>query len=75
MRYRPALVTIALALSACHSAPARSEAPEKTSARLLRDTSFTRLCASAPETTSTGAVGCELKDQGRPPFTKPKAPR
>jgi hypothetical protein len=65
------LVTTVLAVSACHGATAR----QRTSANALRDTSFMRLCAAAPETTSAGTVGCELKDQGRPPFTKAKPPQ
>lgn len=31
------------------------------------DSTFAQLCASPPETTATGTVGCVLKDQSPPP--------
>jgi hypothetical protein len=72
MRAPLTLVSVAVALSACHPAPAPPDSSDQARARLVHDTSLTRLCASAPETTSAGTVGCVLKDQSQPPTVKPK---
>ena len=38
------------------------------------DSSFAQLCASPPETTANGTVGCVLKDQSPPPPTVLRVP-
>lgn len=74
MRHHLLFVTT-LVLSACHRAPQRPATSAEVAARTLQDTSFRRLCATAPETLSTGAVGCVLKDQAPPPLVKKKPPQ
>ena len=64
-----------LVLSACHPAPQRPTASAEAAARTLQDTSIRRLCATAPESLSTGAVGCVLKDQAPPPLVIKKPER
>ena len=65
MRRRLTLVSAVVALAACHRARAPEDSAVQARATMASDTNFLRPCASAPETTSTGSVGCVLKDQSR----------
>ena len=61
-----------LVLSACHRAPSPPDASGNTALGAQRDTTFSRLCATAPSDSLLDGTGCVLKDQARPlPVKKP----
>jgi hypothetical protein len=65
MRAPITFLVAAVALSACHRAPAPPNRVVPSRVGSTSDTAFLRLCASPPETTSTGSVGCVMRDQSR----------
>jgi hypothetical protein len=69
------LFVATLVLSGCQRAPQRPVASDEVAAHTLQDTSIKRLCATAPETLSTGTTGCVLKDQAPPPVVVKKPPQ
>lgn len=75
MRTRITLVAAVVGLAACHHSAAPEERTAEPRAVAVSDSGLLRLCASVPETTSTGSVGCVLKDQSRRLPVKKDPPR
>ena len=72
MRYYLHLLPALLIGASCGRTAVKAPKPSESSTSARLDSSLATLCASPPDTTSGGAHGCVLRDQGRTIGPRPR---